>query len=89
MTIAVDAVVYYKVNNPFVAVCNVENASGSTRLLAQTTLRNFLGTKTLSEVLSEREEISASMQVRLKLIFLLPLFFGTTHYTKLTVSRST
>ena len=60
---AVDAVVYYRMNNPFVSVVNVENASHSTRLLAQTTLRNILGTKTLSEILSEREIISNMMQV--------------------------
>ena len=33
------------------------------RLLAQTTLRNILGTKNLHEILSERESISSSMQV--------------------------
>ena len=34
------------------------------RLLSQTTLRNILGTKTLHEILSDREEISGSMQVK-------------------------
>ena len=34
-----------------------------TRLLAQTTLRNILGTKNLHEILSERDSISNSMQV--------------------------
>ena len=36
--------------------------SHSTRLLAATTLRNVLGTKNLSEILSEREKISENMQ---------------------------
>jgi len=40
----------------------VENANRSTRLLAQTTLRNVLGTKNLSEILGERESISDTMQ---------------------------
>lgn len=31
----------------------------STKLLAQTTLRNVLGTKTLSEMLSERDNIAS------------------------------
>jgi erythrocyte band 7 integral membrane protein len=44
------------------AVCNVVNFNWSTRLLAQTTLRNVLGTKILSEVLSDREVISGQMQ---------------------------
>lgn len=36
--------------------------SASTRLLAATTLRNVLGMKNLSEILSDRENISHSMQ---------------------------
>ena len=43
VTVAVDAVVYYRVRNPTVAITNVEDANRSTRLLAQTTLRNVLG----------------------------------------------
>jgi len=65
VTVSVDAVVYYRVSNATVSVANVENAHHSTRLLAQTTLRNVLGTKNLSEILSERDTISSSMQARL------------------------
>ena len=64
VTVSVDAVVYYRVSNATVSVANVENAHHSTRLLAQTTLRNILGTKNLHEILSDRESISGSMQVR-------------------------
>lgn len=63
MTIAVDAVVYYRVQDATMSIANVKNADGATRLLAQTTLRNILGTKSLSEVLTDREFISAGMQV--------------------------
>ena len=63
VTVSVDAVVYYRVSNATVSVANVENAHHSTRLLAQTTLRNILGTKNLLEILSDRESISGSMQV--------------------------
>ena len=45
VTVAVDAVVYYKVSNPMAAVINVSDYSRSTRLLASTTLRNILGKK--------------------------------------------
>lgn len=62
VTVSVDAVVYYRVSNATVSVANVENAHHSTRLLAQTTLRNILGTKSLHEILSDRESISGSMQ---------------------------
>jgi len=61
VTVAVDAVVYYKINNPMSAVCNITNASQSTRLLASTTLRNTLGTKTLQEILADREDIAKSI----------------------------
>jgi len=65
VTVSVDAVVYYKVSNATVSVANVENAHHSTRLLAQTTLRNILGTKNLHEILSDRDSISGSMQAAL------------------------
>lgn len=39
--------------------------SHSTRLLAATTLRNVLGTRNLSEILSDREAISHAMQATL------------------------
>ena len=41
VTIAVDAVVYYKIQDANASIQNVENASESTRMLAQTTLRYF------------------------------------------------
>lgn len=63
MTVSVDGVVYYQVQNAILAVANINNADAATRLLAQTTLRNVLGTKNLAEILSDREEIAHSMQV--------------------------
>jgi hypothetical protein len=48
---------------PTMAITNVEDVHRSTRLLAQTTLRNILGMKSLSEILSDREHISATMRV--------------------------
>lgn len=65
VTVAVDAVVYYRVSNATISITNVEDANRSTRLLAQTTLRNVLGTKNLSEILSDRENISHFMQASL------------------------
>eukprot|EP00088_Acartia_fossae_P062109 TRINITY_DN7478_c0_g1_i1.p1 TRINITY_DN7478_c0_g1~~TRINITY_DN7478_c0_g1_i1.p1 ORF type:complete len:295 (+),score=87.77 TRINITY_DN7478_c0_g1_i1:31-915(+) len=58
VTVAVDAVVYYKVSNPVASVCKVTNANHSTRLLASTTLRTILGTKALHELLADRERTS-------------------------------
>ncbi|XP_028319724.1 erythrocyte band 7 integral membrane protein-like [Gouania willdenowi] len=62
VTVSVDGVVYFRIQCPISAVANVTNAHSSTRLLAQTTLRNVLGTKNLAELLSDREGISISMQ---------------------------
>jgi len=62
VTVSVDAVVYYRVSNPTMATNNIEDYSHSTRLLAATTLRNVLGTRSMAEILSERESISKVMQ---------------------------
>ncbi|XP_018646588.1 SPFH domain / Band 7 family protein,putative [Schistosoma mansoni] len=62
VTVSVDAVVYYRVLNPVASVLNIEDAARSTRLLAQTTIRNVLGTKDLAQILMDREEISTAMQ---------------------------
>ena len=43
-------------------MANVDDYSGSARLLAATTLRNVLGTKNLGDILSERESIAQEMQ---------------------------
>ncbi|XP_056288518.1 erythrocyte band 7 integral membrane protein isoform X1 [Pseudoliparis swirei] len=65
VTVSVDGVVYYRVQDATLAVANITNADAATRLLAQTTLRNVLGTKNLAEILSDREEIAHSMQATL------------------------
>ena len=62
VTVTVDAVVYFRIYNATTAITNVAQVTQSTKLLAATTLRNILGTKNLSEILSERENISHTMQ---------------------------
>uniref|UniRef100_H2Y7E1 Band 7 domain-containing protein n=1 Tax=Ciona savignyi TaxID=51511 RepID=H2Y7E1_CIOSA len=61
VTVAMDAVVYYRVFDATMAVANVENVDGATRLLAQTTLRNMLGTRSLTEILTGRDHITHEM----------------------------
>ena len=56
-------VLYYKVKDATLAVANVDDYSGSARLLAATTLRNVLGTRNLGDILSDRESIAHEMQV--------------------------
>ena len=53
----------YYAKDPISAVTNVDDYSGSARLLAATTLRNVLGTRNLGDILSDRESIAHEMQV--------------------------
>jgi erythrocyte band 7 integral membrane protein len=62
VTVSVDAVIYYRIFDPVLSVINVANAQYSTRLLAATSLRNILGTKTLQEILQDREHIAQMMR---------------------------
>ena len=62
VTVFVNAIMYYKVRDATSAIANVDDYSGSARLLAATTLRNVLGTKNLGDILSERESIANEMQ---------------------------
>ena len=64
VTVSVDAVVYYRIQNPMMSVINIEDVCKSTRLLSQTTLRNYLGMCTLTEILTDRDQISNRMLVR-------------------------
>ena len=63
VTAQVDAVVYFRIQDPVASVLQAENARNSTYRVAQGTLRDVLGTKSLAEILSDREEISDHMGV--------------------------
>jgi regulator of protease activity HflC (stomatin/prohibitin superfamily) len=62
VTVQVDAVVYYRVFDPSLAIVKVENYVLSTNLLAQTTLRDILGQVQLDELLTKREELNRKLQ---------------------------
>ncbi|NXP53091.1 STML3 protein, partial [Heliornis fulica] len=62
VTTQVDGVVYYRICSAVSAVANVTDVHVATFLLAQTTLRNVLGTQSLAQVLAGREEIAHSIQ---------------------------
>lgn len=61
MTVSVDAVLYYRIWLPTIAVSNVYDYAKATKMLTLVTLRNILGTKTLSEILSQRTRICLDM----------------------------
>jgi regulator of protease activity HflC (stomatin/prohibitin superfamily) len=62
VTVAVDAVVYYRVFDPNKAITQVENFVVATNLLAQTTLRDVLGQVQLDDLLTKREELNRKLQ---------------------------
>ena len=63
VTVTVDAVVYFRVEKPLLAVNNSLSYEWATRLLAKTTLRNVLGAHSLAEILSEKDSIAGQMRV--------------------------
>jgi regulator of protease activity HflC (stomatin/prohibitin superfamily) len=62
VTVDVDAVVYYRITDPEKAVVEVQQYEVATSLLAQTTLRDILGTQSLDDLLSKREQLNKSLQ---------------------------
>jgi regulator of protease activity HflC (stomatin/prohibitin superfamily) len=63
VTLKVNSVVYFRVNNPQKSIIQVENYYHATAQIAQTTLRSVVGQYEMDEVLSLREEINSKLQV--------------------------
>jgi regulator of protease activity HflC (stomatin/prohibitin superfamily) len=62
VTVKVNAVVYFRVIDPRLAVVEVSNFLYATSQLAQTTLRSVLGEAELDELLSQREKLNVRLQ---------------------------
>jgi regulator of protease activity HflC (stomatin/prohibitin superfamily) len=63
VTVDVDAVVYFRVNDANQAVVKVQDYVVATSLLSQTTLRDVLGQVEFDELLTKREELNKRLQV--------------------------
>ena len=63
--ISIDFIVFYKVMDPEMSVLVVQNFAGAAQNIAATTLRSVVGDMSLDDVLSKREEMNASLRVRL------------------------
>lgn len=61
VSIKINAVIYYKIFDASKAVLAVENYYYAVGQLAQTTMRNIVGSVSLDELLVEREKISAEI----------------------------
>ena len=66
VAIAVDAVVYYRVSDSMQALCGDGDYNITTQFKAQSVIRNILGTKTLAEILQEREYLGVEMSESLQ-----------------------
>ena len=62
VSVKVNAVVYFRVMEPRLAIVEVENYHYATSQLAQTTLRSVLGQVQLDGLLSERERLNQDLQ---------------------------
>jgi regulator of protease activity HflC (stomatin/prohibitin superfamily) len=62
VTVKVNAVIFFRVLDPLLAVIEVANFLYATSQLAQTTLRSVLGEVELDELLSQREKLNARLQ---------------------------
>lgn len=61
VSIRINAVIYYKIFDAGKAICEVENFYYAVGQLAQTTMRNIVGSVTLDQLLSDREKISTEI----------------------------
>ncbi len=62
VSVKVNAVVYFRVVDPQLAIIQVMNYMDATSQLAQTSLRSVLGKHELDEMLSEREKLNIDIQ---------------------------
>jgi regulator of protease activity HflC (stomatin/prohibitin superfamily) len=65
--IDIDALVYYQITDPELAVFKVQNLPDAVELLTQTTLRNLIAHMTLDDTFSSREVINAQLKDATKL----------------------
>ena len=61
VSVKINAVVYFHISDASLAVLKVENYKYAVGQLAQTTMRNIVGSYTLDELLSEREKVSTEI----------------------------
>jgi regulator of protease activity HflC (stomatin/prohibitin superfamily) len=64
-SISIDFIIFYKVVDSSMSVLRVQNFAAAAQNVAATTLRSVVGDMPLDDVLSKREEMNASLRVRL------------------------
>jgi regulator of protease activity HflC (stomatin/prohibitin superfamily) len=64
-SISIDFIIFYKVVDAAMSVLKVQNFAAAAQNVAATTLRSVVGDMPLDDVLSKREEMNASLRIRL------------------------
>src|SRR5271156_912994 len=64
-SISIDFIIFYKVVDPAMSVLQVQHFATAAQNVAATTLRSVVGDMPLDDVLSKREDMNASLRVRL------------------------
>ena len=62
VTVKVNAVVYFRVVDPTMAIVQVEDYRRATWQIAQTSLRNVIGQSMMDQILQDREQINDTLQ---------------------------
>ena len=62
VTVKVNAVVYFRVIDPAMAIVQVEDYRRATWQIAQTSLRNVIGQSLMDQILQDREQINDTLQ---------------------------
>ena len=62
VSVKVNAVIYFRILDPELAIIQVEDYISATSQLAQTTLRSVLGKHELDEMLAERDKLNVDIQ---------------------------
>jgi regulator of protease activity HflC (stomatin/prohibitin superfamily) len=65
VTVAVDAVAYFRVKDPVASVLKIQNWFNAAQLVAQTSLRSIIGRHELDQLLGERDRINAELKTAL------------------------
>ena len=62
VTVKVNAVVYFRVVDPVMAIVQIEDFRRATWQIAQTSLRNVIGQSLMDQILQDREQINDTLQ---------------------------
>ena len=65
VTVAVDAVAYFRVKDPVASVLKIQNWFNAAQLVAQTSLRSIIGRHELDQLLGERDRINSELKLAL------------------------